>query len=60
MFTWEKEIQKEVGGDSIIHKVKYLKHKINEHIITSQYKAWNDTIRQMMWLELVMGNSTRS
>ena len=55
MFTWEKEIQKEVGGDSIIHKVKYLKHKINEHIITSQYKAWNDTIRQMMWLELVMG-----
>jgi hypothetical protein len=39
----------------IKHMVKYLKHKTSGHIIASQYKAWNDTIRQMMWLDLVMG-----
>ena len=53
LFVWEKEIEED--GNKIKHMVKYLKHKTRGHIITSQYKAWNDTIRQMMWLDLVMG-----
>ena len=53
IFVWQKEIEED--GNKIKHSVKYLKHKTNGHIITSQFKAWNDTIRQMMWLDLVMG-----
>ena len=36
------------------HRNYYLKH-INGHVITSKYKAWNDTVRMMMWLELILG-----
>ena len=53
IFVLQKEIEED--GNKIKHSVKYWKHKTNGHIITSQFKAWNDTIRQMMWLDLVMG-----
>ena len=42
LFVWEKEIEED--GNKIKHMVKYLKHKTRGHIITSQYKAWNDII----------------
>ena len=35
-------------------KVNYLRHNTKGHIITSQAKAWNDTIRMVMWLELIV------
>lgn len=36
------------------HRVKYLEHSISGHIITSQHKAWNDTVRMCMWVDLVL------
>ena len=37
IFVWQKEIEED--GNKIKHSVKYLKHKTNGHIITSQFKA---------------------
>ena len=37
-----------------VHKCWYLRHYITHHIITSQFKAWNDSVRMVMWVELVM------
>ena len=37
-----------------IHKVNYLIHSVSGHVITSQVKAWNDTVRMCMWYELIM------
>ena len=36
------------------HKVWYLKHTVTGHVITSQHKAWNDTVRMAMWIELIL------
>jgi hypothetical protein len=36
------------------HIVWYIIHETTRNVITSQYKAWNDTVRMCMWLELVM------
>ena len=55
LLAGEKQREIEEDGNKIKHSVKYLKHKTNGHIITSQFKAWNDTIRRMMWLDLVLG-----
>lgn len=35
------------------HKCWYLIHERDRHVITSQYKAWNDTVRMAMWCELI-------
>jgi DDE superfamily endonuclease len=42
-----------MGGIEETHKCYYI---INTHtrVITSQFKAWNDTVRMIMWLELVV------
>ncbi len=37
-----------------VHRCLYLKHRQTNHIITSQYKAWNDSVRMAMWIDLVM------
>ena len=52
MKMWEKEMTKKNKTD--IHKVNYLIHSVSGHVITSQVKAWNDTVRMCMWYELIM------
>ena len=42
-----------------IHKVWYLKHESTKHIITSQFKAYMDTIRMLMYIELVVAEYMR-
>jgi hypothetical protein len=46
------------GGDTEdgqqIHKVRYLKHRHSGCIITSQFKAWNDTVRMAMYIDLIL------
>ena len=41
------------------HKVWYLKHEATKHIITSQFKAYMDTIRMLMYIELVVAEYMR-
>ena len=36
------------------HKVKYLRHIESGHTVTSQHKAWNDTVRMCMWVDLIL------
>ena len=36
------------------HKVIYMIHKESGHVITSQVKAWNDSVRMILWFEVVM------
>ena len=36
------------------HKVKYLRHAESGHIVTSQHKAWNDTVRMCLWVDLIL------
>ena len=50
--VWEKELT--IKGVTAIHKCTYIIHEISGKVITSQYKAWNDTVRMVMWYELVM------
>ena len=49
---WTKELT--VKGVTASHKIIYIKHTATGHVITSQYKAWNDSIRMCMWFELVI------
>lgn len=49
---WQKELT--IKSVTAIHKCTYIIHQITGHVITSQCKAWNDTIRMVMWYELVM------
>lgn len=43
-----------VKGVTEMHKCYYIINKHTGHVITSQYKAWNDTIRMIMWLETII------
>ena len=50
---WELKIW-EATLDSIVHRSWYLIHTQKGHVITSQYKAWNDAIRMAMMIKLVL------
>ena len=50
--TWQKELTIKAKTD--VHKVLYLIHSRTGHVITSQVKAWNDTVRMCMWFELIV------
>ena len=52
LLLWEKEMT--IKNVTAMHKCWYLRHTVTHHIITSQYQAWNDSVRMMMWVELVM------
>jgi len=41
-------------NDIVMHSVVYLRHT-SGNIITSQYKAWNDTVRMAMYIDLILG-----
>ena len=49
---WEKILT--INGIEAHHKVRYLIHLETGHVITSQCKAWNDTVRMVLWFEVVM------
>ena len=40
--------------DGVEHKCLYLIHRIEGHVITSQHKAWNDSVRMAMMIDLVL------
>ena len=46
--TWERNFE----GEKVSHKVDYLIHT-NGHVITSQYKAYNDYVRMAMMIGLI-------
>ena len=52
LILWEKTLT--IKGITAEHKCWYLIHSTTGDIITSQYRAWNDTVRMMMWIELVI------
>ena len=49
---WRKEL--EIKGHTDLHKVLYLIHERTGHVITSQVKAWNDTVRMTLWFKVVI------
>jgi hypothetical protein len=54
---WTKKLtiyNKKKVAEETTHIVWYIIHETTGNVITSQYKAWNDTVRMCMWLELVM------
>ena len=52
LILWSRELT--VKGVTDMHKCYYIINKYTGHVITSQYKAWNDSIRMIMWLETVV------
>ena len=56
--TWERDLmlpaKKKGEFYTATHKCLFLRHEGTNHIITSQFKAWNDTVRMAMWVDLVM------
>lgn len=49
---WTKELT--IAGIQATHKCWYIIQPSTGHVITSQFKAWNDTVRMIMWLETVV------
>ena len=52
LISWEKELT--IGGITAVHKCYYIINDDTGEVITSQYKAWNDAVRMIMWLETVI------
>ena len=50
--VWSKELT--VKGITALHKIIYIIHEDTGHVITSQFKAWNDSVRMCMWFEVVI------
>ena len=52
LIKWSKELT--IKGVTNIHACYYIINTVTGHVITSQFKAWNDTVRMIMWLETVV------
>ena len=52
LILWTKELT--ININTAVHKCWYIIHKDTGAVITSQFKAWNDTVRMIMWLETVV------
>lgn len=54
--VWCAEVafDRDKPSEKATHRVWYLKHRESGHVITSQFKAYNDTIRMLMYLDLVI------
>ena len=50
--TWVKDLT--IKGVTQTHKIIYIIQEETRHVITSQCKAWNDTIRMVLWFDVVM------
>lgn len=49
---WSRELT--MNGVTAVHKVLYIIHEEIGDIITSQVKAWNDTVRMILWFEVLI------
>ena len=49
---WQKEVM--LNGVTALHKIIYIIHSDSGHVITSQVKAWNDTVRMILWFEVII------
>ena len=52
LILWSRELT--VKSVTEMHKCYYIINKYTGHVITSHYKAWNDSIRMIMWLETIV------
>jgi hypothetical protein len=52
LILWKKELT--INGITDDHSCWYIINKHTGAVITSQFKAWNDTVRMIMWLETVI------
>ena len=52
LVLWRKELC--ISNVTALHSCYYIIHRYTGEVITSQYKAWNDSIRMIMWLETVI------
>ena len=52
LILWTKDLT--INGVTNTHKCYYIINQHTGHVITSQFKAWNDTVRMIMWLETVV------
>ena len=50
--TWIKDLT--IKNKADVRKVNYLIHNVSGHVITSQVKAWNGTVRMCMWFETII------
>jgi hypothetical protein len=49
--VWEKIIVEPESKSYVTHRVRYIFHRDNFHVITSQVNAWNDQIRMLMYVD---------
>ena len=52
LILWVKELT--INGVTDTHKCYYIINDYTGHVITSQNKAWNDTVRMLMWLDTIV------
>ena len=43
-----------INNNTDVHEIIYMIHKDTGHVITSQVKAWNDSVRMILWFEIIM------
>jgi len=51
LHVWQRELT--IDGETVLHRVNYIIQAGTGHVLTSQYKAWNDTVRMAMIIDLV-------
>ena len=49
---WSRDLT--INSVTVRHKVLYIIHEGTSHVITSQVKAWNDTVRMILWFEVLI------
>lgn len=52
LILWQKNMT--INGVTADHSCYYIINKETGAVITSQHKAWNDTVRMIMWLEIII------
>jgi hypothetical protein len=52
LILWSRSLN--FKGVAEMHKCYYIINKRTGHVITSQFKAWNDTVRMIMWLDTIV------
>ena len=52
LILWKKQLT--INSVTADHSCYYIINKHTGAVITSQSKAWNDTVRMIMWLEIVV------
>jgi DDE superfamily endonuclease len=50
--VWSRELT--INNVTATYKVNYLIHGVTGHVITSQCKAWSDTVRVCLWFDIII------